>query len=60
MHGLALNVNTDLSYFRHIVPCGIPDKAVTSLSAELGGKVLEMDKVSEKLLGHIFSLFEMN
>ena len=36
MHGFALNVNTDLTYFRHIVPCGITDKAVTSLQQELG------------------------
>jgi lipoyl(octanoyl) transferase len=36
MHGLALNVNTNLAYFDHIVPCGISDKAVTSLQAELG------------------------
>ena len=36
MHGFALNVNTDLSYFKHIVPCGIDDKAVTSMQQELG------------------------
>ena len=36
MHGFALNVNTDLSYFQHIVPCGIADKAVTSISQEIG------------------------
>ena len=39
MHGFALNVNTDLSYFNNIVPCGIPDKQVTSLQKELGRKV---------------------
>ncbi|XP_040282483.1 putative lipoyltransferase 2, mitochondrial [Bufo bufo] len=38
-HGLALNCNTDLSWFRHIVPCGIVGKGVTSLSAELGRDV---------------------
>jgi lipoyl(octanoyl) transferase len=39
MHGLAFNVNTDLSYFDYIVPCGIDDKAVTSMEKELGEKV---------------------
>ena len=49
LHGLALNVNTDLSYFNHIVPCGITDKAVTSLQAELGYSV-PLEEVQEKLL----------
>jgi lipoyl(octanoyl) transferase len=35
MHGFALNVNTDLNYFNHIIPCGIPDKKVTSIKDEL-------------------------
>ncbi len=39
MHGIALNVNTDLSYFNNIIPCGIQDKAVTSMQAELGHAV---------------------
>ncbi|RYF69729.1 MAG: lipoyl(octanoyl) transferase LipB, partial [Cytophagaceae bacterium] len=39
MHGFALNVNTDLRYFSHIVPCGIADKAVTSMQQELGHSV---------------------
>lgn len=58
MHGFAFNVNTDLSYFNHIVPCGIDDKAVTSLQQELGHP-LPMKEVEEKLLGHIAALFEM-
>src|SRR5215217_7866674 len=57
MHGFALNVNTDLDYFNNIVPCGITDKAVTSLQAELGYKV-PLPEVEEKLLRHFSKLFE--
>lgn len=39
MHGLAMNVNTDLSYFNKIIPCGIPNAAVTSLQEELGTEI---------------------
>lgn len=39
MHGIAFNVNTDLNYFSFIIPCGIPNKGVTSLQRELGKKV---------------------
>jgi lipoyl(octanoyl) transferase len=45
MHGFALNVNTDLNYFNHIIPCGISDKAVTSLQRETG-QVIPMHDVS--------------
>ncbi len=58
MHGFAFNVNTDLAYFGHIVPCGISDKAVTSLQQELGHP-LSMPEVAEKLKGHLQELFEM-
>lgn len=58
MHGFALNVNTDLKYFDHIVPCGIKDKDVTSLSRELG-YTLELDEVADKIKNNIATLFEM-
>lgn len=49
MHGIGFNINSDLNYFSHIVPCGIEDKAVTSMQYELG-KVLDMDEVKRVLL----------
>ena len=59
MHGFAFNLNVDLSYFEHIVPCGIDDKAVTSLHLELGRPVAEQE-VKEKVKKHLAALFEMN
>ncbi len=56
MHGFALNVNTDLNYFQNIIPCGISDKAVTSLDKELGYKVDE-EEVKLKLKKHFSELF---
>jgi len=56
MHGFALNINTDLSYFSHIVPCGITDKAVTSLQQELGHPV-PLAEVQDRLLVHLAQLF---
>lgn len=58
LHGLAFNVNTDLNYFNHIVPCGIDDKSVTSMAAELG-TIQNLNEVKNTLLKHIVSLFEM-
>jgi lipoyl(octanoyl) transferase len=58
MHGFALNVNTDMSYFGNIVPCGIEDKAVTSISKELGYGV-DIDEVSSILKNHLGTLFEL-
>lgn len=57
MHGIGFNVNTDLNYFSHIIPCGIDDKAVTSMQQELGAE-LDINEVSEKLLNHLANLFE--
>ena len=59
MHGFALNVNTDLSYFDYIVPCGIQGKAITSMENELGKKI-PFNEVKEKLTLHFANLFEAN
>ena len=58
MHGLALNVNTNLEYFGNIIPCGIDDKAVTSMENELAVPI-NMQQVQEVLQQHIGSLFQM-
>ncbi|WP_420400784.1 lipoyl(octanoyl) transferase LipB [Flagellimonas sp.] len=58
MHGFALNVNADLGYFDLMIPCGIKDKAVTSLNVELGQKTVDMNEVKGKLLKHFEHLFE--
>ena len=58
MHGFALNVNTDLGYFDHIIPCGIKGKSVTSLQSELGGAKCSIPRVKEQLLSHFTKLFE--
>ncbi|TAH04086.1 MAG: lipoyl(octanoyl) transferase LipB [Sphingobacteriales bacterium] len=58
MHGFAFNVNTDLSYFNNIIPCGIDDKAVTSLQQELR-HLLDIEEVKAILKGHIMVLFGM-
>ena len=57
MHGFALNVNTDLRYFEYIIPCGIKDKAVTSLKRELEREV-NVEEVKEKIKKHFQDVFE--
>lgn len=58
MHGFAFNVNTDLDYFKNIIPCGIDDKDVTSMKRELGTEV-DLHQVKLILRRNIFRLFEM-
>jgi len=58
MHGFALNVNADLGYFDMMIPCGIKDKAVTSLNVELGKKEVSLEEVKGKLIKHFGILFE--
>jgi lipoyl(octanoyl) transferase len=59
MHGFAFNVNTDLDYFKNIIPCGIDDKAVASMKTELGYEV-PVEEVKLKLRGHLAELFGMH
>lgn len=58
MHGFAFNVNADLGYFDHMIPCGIRGKAVTSLNVELGKSEIGLEEVKEKLLKHFLQLFQ--
>ena len=56
MHGIALNVNTNLDYFKHIVPCGIDDKAVASMKQELG-ETIDMGQVKAHFLAAFQQVF---
>lgn len=58
MHGFAFNISTDLSYFEHIIPCGIQGKSVTSLEKELDRKV-EMEEVRKYILQEFETVFNM-
>ena len=57
MHGFAFNVNTDLSYFNGIIPCGIQSKQVTSLNKELGYEI-PIGEVKEKLKNKFAIVFD--
>ena len=59
MHGFALNVNTDLSYFNNIIPCGIVNKQVTSIEKELGRKV-NFEEVKEKIRKNFMQVFNID
>lgn len=56
MHGLALNVNTDLNYFKNIIPCGIKNKSITSISAE-SKKNIKMGLVKKKIIDNFLNVF---
>ncbi|HEY4150966.1 MAG TPA: lipoyl(octanoyl) transferase LipB [Chitinophagaceae bacterium] len=56
MHGLAFNINNDLSYFDYIIPCGIQNKQVTSLQKELG-RAVPMEEVKEKMKRNFETVF---
>lgn len=59
MHGFAFNVNANLDYFKNIVPCGISDKAVTSLDKELN-RSMDMNEVADKVKNHLADIFEFD
>jgi lipoyl(octanoyl) transferase len=58
MHGFAFNVNTDLSYFNNIIPCGIQNKQVTSLEKELGMKI-DFEEAKERVKKNFEKVFEV-
>ena len=59
MHGFALNVDTDLSYYDYIIPCGIKGKGITSINTEIK-KSGSINEVKEKLLQNLKKTFDAN
>jgi len=59
MHGIGFNVNTDLRYFDYIVPCGIRERAVTSMEKELG-KMVDMEELKQKLMENMANIFSFD
>jgi lipoyl(octanoyl) transferase len=59
MHGIGFNVNSELDYFKNIIPCGIDDKAVTSMEKELGRKI-DMPELKKKLLDNLSNIFDFD
>lgn len=58
MHGIGFNINSDLSYFNNIIPCGIGDKSVTSLQQELGRKV-DMNELKNRFKTNFTNIFKV-
>lgn len=59
MHGFAFNVNAHLDYFNNIVPCGISDKAVTSMHTELG-RAVDLEEVKARVKHHLREVFDFD
>ena len=57
MHGLALNANTNLKYFKNIIPCGIEGKDVTSIQKEIDKKI-NIKEIENKLIKNLSMVFE--
>ena len=59
MHGFAFNVNANLDYFKNIIPCGIADKAVTSLDKELN-RAMDLNEVAGRIKNHLAQIFDFD
>ncbi|MFY9597204.1 MAG: lipoyl(octanoyl) transferase LipB [Dysgonamonadaceae bacterium] len=60
MHGLALNVNTDLSYFSLINPCGFIEKGVTSIQKELNSNAPKMEEIKNRIILYFSEIFDID